>query len=167
MAALQTAAAIAAASAISDRAAVPTCIAVCGAKGTGKSTWTRFMLNSLLNHHHQVAYLDTDCGQPELNPPGDNLKGVLLYVPLSTSTDVFRSWEPDQCLQSTHLPHMLHVARQSCCKRCLTLHLDGSRCPQRHPDLKARHQLRMQASVPMQLLSGCYIEDAAVHAQVC
>ncbi|CAL5222401.1 g4760 [Coccomyxa viridis] len=44
--------------------------AVCGSKGTGKSTFGRLLLNSLLNACNQVAWLETDCGQPEFTVPG-------------------------------------------------------------------------------------------------
>ena len=61
---------LSAASTASDRGTQPLCIAACGCKGAGKSTLARLLVNSLLNCHHQVALLDTDCGQPELTPPG-------------------------------------------------------------------------------------------------
>lgn len=43
---------------------------VCGKKGTGKSTFSRYFINSMLNHHPVVAYIEADCGQPEFTPPG-------------------------------------------------------------------------------------------------
>lgn len=46
------------------------CAAICGAKGVGKSTFARLLVNSLLNQHASVAFLDADCGQPELTVPG-------------------------------------------------------------------------------------------------
>ncbi|KAG9400643.1 Polynucleotide 5'-hydroxyl-kinase nol9 [Aphanomyces cochlioides] len=45
-------------------------VLVCGAKGVGKSTFSRYLVNRLLNVHRVVAYLDTDVGQPELAAPG-------------------------------------------------------------------------------------------------
>lgn len=51
----------------------PVVAAVCGSKGTGKSTFSRLLLNSLLNACSQVAWLDTDCGQPEFTVPGQSL----------------------------------------------------------------------------------------------
>ncbi|KAG0593176.1 hypothetical protein KC19_1G309000 [Ceratodon purpureus] len=45
-------------------------IAICGAKNVGKSTFARFLVNSLLNRYKEVAYLDTDVGQPEFTAPG-------------------------------------------------------------------------------------------------
>lgn len=48
---------------------VPTTVLV-GPKGVGKSTLARFLVNQLLNSHPVVAFLDADCGQPEMTPPG-------------------------------------------------------------------------------------------------
>lgn len=44
---------------------------VAGSKNLGKSTFARLLVNRLLNSHKQVAYMDTDLGQPELTVPGD------------------------------------------------------------------------------------------------
>ena len=41
-----------------------------GPKRVGKSTFARLLLNRLLAKYDQVAYLDTDLGQPEFSPPG-------------------------------------------------------------------------------------------------
>ncbi|KAI5329919.1 hypothetical protein L3X38_029316 [Prunus dulcis] len=43
---------------------------VCGAKNCGKSTFSRYLLNILLQRYKKVGYLDTDVGQPEFSPPG-------------------------------------------------------------------------------------------------
>ncbi|PIA62360.1 hypothetical protein AQUCO_00200394v1 [Aquilegia coerulea] len=43
---------------------------ICGAKNSGKTTFSRHLLNTLLQRYKEVAYLDTDCGQPEFTPPG-------------------------------------------------------------------------------------------------
>ncbi|TYZ58715.1 hypothetical protein PybrP1_004090 [[Pythium] brassicae (nom. inval.)] len=45
-------------------------VVVCGAKGVGKSTFCRYLVNRLLAHYGAVAFLDTDLGQSELTPPG-------------------------------------------------------------------------------------------------
>ena len=51
-------------------------ILICGAKGSGKSTFLRYATNRLLSvpstssRHSRVAILDLDCGQPELGVPG-------------------------------------------------------------------------------------------------
>jgi polynucleotide 5'-hydroxyl-kinase GRC3/NOL9 len=41
-----------------------------GPKGSGKSMFTRMLVNRLLLRHKQVAYLDCDTGQTEFTPPG-------------------------------------------------------------------------------------------------
>ncbi|CAM9457960.1 unnamed protein product [Pylaiella littoralis] len=45
-------------------------VLVCGAKGVGKSSLCRFLVNRLLGRHREVAYMDCDLGQPEFTPPG-------------------------------------------------------------------------------------------------
>lgn len=45
-------------------------VLVCGASGTGKSTLTRYLVNHLLLRKSRVVLIDTDVGQPEMNPPG-------------------------------------------------------------------------------------------------
>jgi hypothetical protein len=52
-------------------ALLPLSVLVCGSKNTGKSSFARLLVNALLNQHRTVAYLDTDCGQPELTAPGE------------------------------------------------------------------------------------------------
>lgn len=48
----------------------PIVAAIAGPKRMGKSTFSRLLVNSLLNHHSAIFYLDSDCGQPELTTPG-------------------------------------------------------------------------------------------------
>ncbi|GER53145.1 polynucleotide 5'-hydroxyl-kinase NOL9 [Striga asiatica] len=43
---------------------------VCGPKNSGKTTFSRHLVNVLLQRHKRVAYLDTDVGQTEFTPPG-------------------------------------------------------------------------------------------------
>ncbi|PON86110.1 P-loop containing nucleoside triphosphate hydrolase [Trema orientale] len=43
---------------------------ICGAKNSGKTTFSRHLLNILLNRYKKVAYLDTDVGQSEFTTPG-------------------------------------------------------------------------------------------------
>uniref|UniRef100_A0A8C1SAS8 Polynucleotide 5'-hydroxyl-kinase NOL9 n=1 Tax=Cyprinus carpio TaxID=7962 RepID=A0A8C1SAS8_CYPCA len=45
-------------------------ILVCGGKSSGKSTFNRHLMNSLLNHTASVEYLECDLGQTEFTPPG-------------------------------------------------------------------------------------------------
>nr|XP_029118985.1 LOW QUALITY PROTEIN: polynucleotide 5'-hydroxyl-kinase NOL9-like [Elaeis guineensis] len=53
------------------RASSPPPVAlVCGPKNSGKSTFSRHLLNILLQRYERVGYLDTDVGQPEFSPPG-------------------------------------------------------------------------------------------------
>eukprot|EP01121_Diplochlamys_sp_Union-15-3_P011645 TRINITY_DN3394_c0_g1_i6.p1 TRINITY_DN3394_c0_g1~~TRINITY_DN3394_c0_g1_i6.p1 ORF type:complete len:523 (+),score=58.83 TRINITY_DN3394_c0_g1_i6:42-1571(+) len=47
-----------------------TSVMAIGAKNTGKSTFSRFIINSFLNLLPKVAYLECDLGQPLFNPPG-------------------------------------------------------------------------------------------------
>ncbi|KAK9747979.1 hypothetical protein RND81_02G027800 [Saponaria officinalis] len=43
---------------------------ICGAKNSGKTTFSRHLLNTLLLRYKRIAYLDTDVGQPEFTPSG-------------------------------------------------------------------------------------------------
>lgn len=43
---------------------------ICGAKNSGKTTFSRHLINILLHRYKRVAYLDTDVGQAEFTPPG-------------------------------------------------------------------------------------------------
>lgn len=45
-------------------------VAVCGAKGLGKSTFLRMLAGRLVDESEAVFYLDTDLGQPEFGLPG-------------------------------------------------------------------------------------------------
>nr|XP_009933690.1 PREDICTED: polynucleotide 5'-hydroxyl-kinase NOL9 [Opisthocomus hoazin] len=54
-------------------------ILVCGPKNTGKSTFSRYLINLLLNHLPSVEYMECDIGQAEFTPPG--------CVSLSTVTE--------------------------------------------------------------------------------
>lgn len=45
-------------------------ILVCGTKNVGKSTFIRFLINTLLNHTSSVDYLEGDLGQTEFTPAG-------------------------------------------------------------------------------------------------
>ncbi|KAG5032088.1 hypothetical protein JHK82_015678 [Glycine max] len=48
---------------------MPPITLICGAKNCAKTTFSRYLLNVLLNKYTKVAYLDTDVGQPEFTPP--------------------------------------------------------------------------------------------------
>lgn len=45
-------------------------VLVCGAKGVGKSSMCRYLVNRMLNQYPKVAYMDCDLGQPEFTTPG-------------------------------------------------------------------------------------------------
>lgn len=48
----------------------PPIVVICGPKNSGKSTFSRLLLNSLLQRYDRVGYLDTDVGQSEFFVPG-------------------------------------------------------------------------------------------------
>jgi len=48
----------------------PRTVLLLGAKNTGKSTACRLLVNQLLAHHPEVAFLDLDLGQAEFTPAG-------------------------------------------------------------------------------------------------
>jgi hypothetical protein len=59
----------------------PAVVAVCGPKGSGKSSFCRALVNALLScGHGAVVYLDTDCGQPEFTPPVSRRLGQLCRI---------------------------------------------------------------------------------------
>lgn len=45
-------------------------VLICGPRKVGKSTFSRFLCNSLLNTFKTVAHFDLDCGQTEFFTPG-------------------------------------------------------------------------------------------------
>lgn len=49
---------------------IPSIYLVRGTKRTGKSTFSRTLLNRLLKYYRRVAYLECDVGQTEFTPPG-------------------------------------------------------------------------------------------------
>ncbi|RLN24816.1 polynucleotide 5' [Panicum miliaceum] len=48
----------------------PPIAAVCGPGNSGKSAFSRLLLNTLITRYKNVGYLDIDVGQPEFTPPG-------------------------------------------------------------------------------------------------
>ncbi|KAJ3695017.1 hypothetical protein LUZ60_000394 [Juncus effusus] len=48
----------------------PPIILICGPGNTGKSIFSRLLLDTLLKRYEKVGYLDTDVGQPEFTTPG-------------------------------------------------------------------------------------------------
>ncbi|CAB4011216.1 Hypothetical predicted protein [Paramuricea clavata] len=45
-------------------------VLVCGGKNVGKSTFARYLTNTILNTQKPLYYLETDVGQTEFTPPG-------------------------------------------------------------------------------------------------
>ncbi|KAK3211211.1 hypothetical protein Dsin_015917 [Dipteronia sinensis] len=43
---------------------------ICGAKNYGKTTFSRHLVNILLQRYRKIAHLDADVGQPEFTAPG-------------------------------------------------------------------------------------------------
>ena len=75
---------------------------ICGGKGVGKSTFSRYAVNTLLNDYPIVAYIEADVGQPEFTPAG-MVSLHLLSTPL---------------LGPAHT-HMKHPYRYEICYRTL------------------------------------------------
>lgn len=78
-------------------------ILVCGTKNVGKSTFTRLLINTLLNHTASVDYLEGDLGQTEFTPAGclclATVKEPLLGPPFTHQ----------------HTPeHMIYYGQSSC-----------------------------------------------------
>ena len=53
---------------------------VAGSKNLGKSTLARLLVNTLLNSHAEVGFLDCDLGQAEFTTPGE-----VTILPMSVS----------------------------------------------------------------------------------
>lgn len=49
---------------------LPPRIFILGNRKVGKSSFCRFLTNTLLNVRREVAFMDLDCGQTEFTPPG-------------------------------------------------------------------------------------------------
>ncbi|OJD24482.1 hypothetical protein ACJ73_04158 [Blastomyces percursus] len=88
-------------------------VLTCGPKGSGKSTFNKYLLNHLLSppplegnlqhDQHGVAFLDLDPGQPELSPMGQiylaHLRTPLLGPPFTHPTIDSQS---DGCIARSH-----------------------------------------------------------------
>ena len=97
------------ASRCADKAGIKTAprIMVCGPKGSGKSSFVKYLCNRLLSSRyepHGVGYMDLDPGQPEFSSPGDislyHLKSLNLGPPF-THPDLTKSIN-DRVLRSHH-----------------------------------------------------------------
>ncbi|XP_041654250.1 polynucleotide 5'-hydroxyl-kinase NOL9 [Cheilinus undulatus] len=78
-------------------------VLVCGTKNVGKSTFIRFLINTLLNHTTSVDYLEGDLGQTEFTPAG--------CLSLSTVREPLLG--PPFTHQSTP-EHMIYYGQSSC-----------------------------------------------------
>lgn len=74
----------------------PSITLVCGPKNSGKSTFSRHLVNVLLQRYKKVVYLDTDVGQAEFTPPGllslitiDNITHDMTIASLKTPERCF------------------------------------------------------------------------------
>ncbi|CAG8451981.1 5741_t:CDS:2, partial [Dentiscutata heterogama] len=56
---------------------VPPIAVICGHRNVGKSTFSRYLLNNLLNVCPKVAYIESDVGQSEFTPPGSVSLNIL------------------------------------------------------------------------------------------
>ncbi|XP_028781687.1 polynucleotide 5'-hydroxyl-kinase NOL9 [Neltuma alba] len=80
-----------------DSATSPPPIAfICGPKNCGKTTFSRYLLNVLLQRYRKVAYLDTDVGQPEFTPPGFLSLTIIDEVTPDMTTPCLKT--PERCL---------------------------------------------------------------------
>jgi len=99
---------------------------VCGAKGVGKSSLIRYLVNRILSRHHVVALIDCDVGQPEYNPPGLMSLHLLVDPVLSPPHlhmrtpelsfflgDVSTKHVPELFVQSLHLLHEKYCELQA------------------------------------------------------
>jgi len=68
----------------------PPIVFICGAKNCGKTTFSRYLLNIVLQKYTKVAYLDTDVGQPEFTPPA--------FLSLTIVHKVTPGWFVNPCL---------------------------------------------------------------------
>ncbi|MCJ1308681.1 Polynucleotide 5'-hydroxyl-kinase grc3 [Agyrium rufum] len=76
-------------------------VLVCGAKGVGKSTFSRFLINTFLsrsqfdgtNTRKRVFLLDLDPGQPEYSPPGE-ISLIQMAAPNLSTPAAHPSLEP-------------------------------------------------------------------------
>uniref|UniRef100_A0A7N0V291 Uncharacterized protein n=1 Tax=Kalanchoe fedtschenkoi TaxID=63787 RepID=A0A7N0V291_KALFE len=77
-----------------DSVATPVTV-VCGAKNCGKTTFSRYLLNVLLQRYRKVAYLDTDVGQSEFTPPGCLSLTVIDSLPSDLAIPCMKT--PERC----------------------------------------------------------------------
>ncbi|KAJ8772154.1 hypothetical protein K2173_027331 [Erythroxylum novogranatense] len=69
---------------------------ICGPKNSGKSTFSRHLINVLLKRYRKVGYLDTDVGQPEFTAAG--LLSFTVVDTLTSDLAVPCLKTPERCL---------------------------------------------------------------------
>ncbi|XP_050221403.1 polynucleotide 5'-hydroxyl-kinase NOL9 [Mercurialis annua] len=74
----------------------PPIVVVCGARNCGKTTFSRYLLNTLLHRYRKVGYLDTDVGQPEFTTPG--FVSLTIVDQLTSDLTIPCLKTPDRCL---------------------------------------------------------------------
>ncbi|RYR56673.1 hypothetical protein Ahy_A05g022355 [Arachis hypogaea] len=78
----------------------PPIVLICGAKNCGKTTFSRHLMNVMLQNgmcsYAKVAYLDTDVGQPEFTPPGFLSLTIVDKVTSDLTTPCLKT--PERCL---------------------------------------------------------------------
>ena len=77
-------------------------VIIFGPKGSGKSTFCRYLVNTCLSNSSQVCLLDVDVGQPEISPPG------LVSLHLLTTPLLSLPHSPDpqhQCISRCFFGH--------------------------------------------------------------
>ncbi|CAM0880090.1 unnamed protein product [Alopecurus aequalis] len=105
----------------------PPVVLVCGPANSGKSTFSRLLLNSLLPRYGRVGYLETDVGQPEFSPPGclsihvvDEAIADLRYPVLREAErccffgDISSKRDPETYLNSLFLLYTYFVEKYRC-----------------------------------------------------
>ncbi|KAL3015834.1 hypothetical protein AAZX31_06G179200 [Glycine max] len=75
---------------------MPPITLICGAKNCAKTTFSRYLLNVLLNKYTKVAYLDTDVGQPEFTPPAFLSLTIVHKVTSDLTVPCLKT--PERCL---------------------------------------------------------------------
>eukprot|EP01084_Bolivina_argentea_P198384 339718_1 len=92
-------------------------IMICGRTQTGKSTYSNYLINSLLNKYSQIAYLDCDIGQSEFNPEGIISITIITYPLFGAS--------------HTHQHNMKNIDKYY---KCLKSYYYGSNNPMDNPE---------------------------------
>ncbi|KAK4781563.1 hypothetical protein SAY86_015665 [Trapa natans] len=83
-------------------------VLVCGPKNSGKSTFSRHLLNVLLQKYKKVAFLDTDIGQTEFTPPG--VLSLCIIDKPTPDLEIICMKTPERTTNDLHvMDHMLYL----------------------------------------------------------